>query len=307
MLHISDVSDFSSPFSQKNIQECRCGTESCRGVLGPKPKKPVEEKSVASSIITGTKRKLQDLLGGKRAGSESSHGSPKKRKMFGETSAMVKARNALLRSESARERAEREANELSRQNASRENRALKRSTSANTVKHARSTNLRAAQPTIIRHTRHTKVSFQHRLSKPGALKVVKKTSGTTSATRRTNAKLSNKKGFRSLQRPSTPMRETNTEISDSEEGTSPNITPASLRSASRKSTQLSPNVRQHQETDSSSEGKDRVSHQHSTGVSKLQQRASTSTQLSSKNTSQSTMTYHPTKSRSRNVRGRCAT
>ncbi|KAA8614933.1 protein containing SET domain [Pyrenophora tritici-repentis] len=228
------------PFSQKNIQECRCGTESCRGVLGPKPKKPVEDKSVASNFITGTKRKLQDLLGAKRSGSESSHGSPKKRKMFGETSAMVKARNALMRSESARDRAEREANELSRQNASRENRALKRSTSANTVKHARPAKSRAAQSTTVRHTRHTKVSFQHRTSRPGALKVVKKSSGATSAPQRTDSKLSNRKGLRSLQRPSTPMQETGTDISDSEEDASPNITPASLRSASRKSTQLSP-------------------------------------------------------------------
>src|SRR5262245_51613505 len=31
---------WNSPFSSKNIQECCCGTESCRGVLGPKPKKP---------------------------------------------------------------------------------------------------------------------------------------------------------------------------------------------------------------------------------------------------------------------------
>jgi hypothetical protein len=51
-----DQSDFLSPFSQKNIQECRCGTESCRGVLGPKPKKPIEEKSIASALIAGTKR-----------------------------------------------------------------------------------------------------------------------------------------------------------------------------------------------------------------------------------------------------------
>lgn len=262
---------------------------------------------MASTIITGTKRKLQHLLGAKRAGSESSHGSPKKRKMFGETSAMVKARNALIRSESARERAEREANELSRQNASRENRALKRSTSANVVKHGRSTNSRTAQSTTVRHTRHTKVSFQHKISRPGTLKMVKKSTGAISGQRRTNLALGNNRGIRSLQRPTTPMQETKTKVSDSEEDMSPNITPASLRSASRKSTQRSPNVQERQEGDKSGEARDRASRQHSTGVSKLQQRTSKSGQLSGKDMSQSAVMYNSANSRSRSVRGKWVT
>lgn len=58
------------PFSLKNIQECRCGSENCRGVLGPRPKddKPVKQsvkevvkKSVKSSVKAG-KRKLKELL-----------------------------------------------------------------------------------------------------------------------------------------------------------------------------------------------------------------------------------------------------
>lgn len=229
MTYTLNHSDFVSPFSQKNIQECRCGTESCRGVLGPKPKKPIEEKSIASALITGTKRKLQDLLGPRRTGSESSQSSPKKRRMLVGNSASAKAKNAVARSESAREQAEREADALSRQNASRENRALQRSSSGTLDKRTRSANLRTAKPFTVKSTRHTTVSFQRKVTKPGALKKVKKPA----------RPLPSRKALRS-QRPSTPNRESSTEVLDSEDNASPNITPASLRSASKKSPYTSP-------------------------------------------------------------------
>ncbi|RAR07003.1 SET domain-containing protein [Stemphylium lycopersici] len=232
------------PFSQKNIQECRCGTEACRGVLGPKPKKPIEEKSITSALITGTKRKLQDLLGSRRADSESSQNSPKKRKIF---MGSAKARNKLIASESARERAEQEARELSRQSASRENRALKRSTSGTLSKRARAAKTQAAQSTAVKVTRHTTVSFQRKVSRPGALKAVKKPSRIQPDSRRgaeAKPKGGRKGGLRSIQRPSTPVRETS-DMSDTDEeaddgnnnnnDASPSITPASLRSASRRS------------------------------------------------------------------------
>ncbi|USP82662.1 hypothetical protein yc1106_09936 [Curvularia clavata] len=221
------------PFSQKNIQECRCGTESCRGVLGPKPKKPVEEKSIASAIITGTKRKLQDLLGKRRAGSESGQNSPKKRKLLAGKIGSIKARNKLIASETARQRAEREATELSRQNASREDRALKRSVPAKG---------KAATSKTTKTTRHTTVTFQRKVPRPGALKAIKKPSRTQPDKKRNEAKPKGKKGLRAAQRPSTPDRETTATASDSEEevGLSVNITPASLRSATRKSAQASP-------------------------------------------------------------------
>ena len=47
------------PFSAKNVQECRCGAEGCRGVLGPKPK---EMKEALRPIATGGKRKLQQVM-----------------------------------------------------------------------------------------------------------------------------------------------------------------------------------------------------------------------------------------------------
>lgn len=46
------------PFSAKNVQECRCGAENCRGVLGPKPK---EIKEALKPIIGSKKRKIQEI------------------------------------------------------------------------------------------------------------------------------------------------------------------------------------------------------------------------------------------------------
>lgn len=48
-----------NPYSIKNVQECRCGSASCRGVLGPKPK---EIKDALKPIATGGKRKFQQAL-----------------------------------------------------------------------------------------------------------------------------------------------------------------------------------------------------------------------------------------------------
>lgn len=47
------------PFSAKNVQECRCGAEGCRGVLGPKPR---EIKDALKSIATGGKRTIRQVV-----------------------------------------------------------------------------------------------------------------------------------------------------------------------------------------------------------------------------------------------------
>jgi len=47
------------PFSAKNVQECRCGADGCRGVLGPKPK---EIKEALKPITTDKKRKIQQVV-----------------------------------------------------------------------------------------------------------------------------------------------------------------------------------------------------------------------------------------------------
>lgn len=48
-----------NPYSVKNVQECRCGAEGCRGVLGPKPK---EIREALKPITTGEKRKMQQVV-----------------------------------------------------------------------------------------------------------------------------------------------------------------------------------------------------------------------------------------------------
>jgi [histone H3]-lysine4 N-trimethyltransferase ASH1L len=53
------------PFSQKNVQECRCGEPGCRGVLGPRPKKEdrrSEELEDEPKKEKGLKRKMADVL-----------------------------------------------------------------------------------------------------------------------------------------------------------------------------------------------------------------------------------------------------
>jgi [histone H3]-lysine4 N-trimethyltransferase ASH1L len=56
------------PFSQKNVQECRCGSSKCRGVLGPKPKdekKPKTDKDLVTtttSKLAGAKRKIAEIF-----------------------------------------------------------------------------------------------------------------------------------------------------------------------------------------------------------------------------------------------------
>lgn len=66
----------SSPYSNKNVQECRCGSPNCRGILGPRLKdkeqraKELEEKRKATGSprktnakkVTGTKRKITEAI-----------------------------------------------------------------------------------------------------------------------------------------------------------------------------------------------------------------------------------------------------
>jgi [histone H3]-lysine4 N-trimethyltransferase ASH1L len=68
------------PFSQKNVQECRCGAKNCRGVLGPKAKEDKKPKDEASgsgskSTLAGAKRKLAQIF------DDSTSGLTKKRKI----------------------------------------------------------------------------------------------------------------------------------------------------------------------------------------------------------------------------------
>jgi palmitoyltransferase ZDHHC9/14/18 len=221
-----------SPFSTKNIQECHCGTRSCRGVLGPKPKKPLPSAdesflSTSSQIIAGTKRKLAEMFG-KSRGSESAPNSPRKR--FMANSAMTKARNALAKTEAEREKAEKEATALAAQIASRENRAMKRGNPMTSSRRRQGKGIITSTRQATYNIRRGKI--QHKVPRAGALKK-------PSAILRRKAALANekaknvkyvKKGVpppkptRKIQRGTTP---------EASEDESPNITPASLRSANK--------------------------------------------------------------------------
>ncbi len=66
-------------YSQKNVQECRCGAKNCRGFLGKKAKeekkpKP-DEKPASSNNLAGAKRKLAQIF------DERASGLNKKRKI----------------------------------------------------------------------------------------------------------------------------------------------------------------------------------------------------------------------------------
>ena len=56
------------PYSQKNVQECRCGAKNCRGVLGPKTKEEKKPKTTndraarPESRLAGAKRKIAEAI-----------------------------------------------------------------------------------------------------------------------------------------------------------------------------------------------------------------------------------------------------
>ncbi|KAJ9661944.1 hypothetical protein H2198_001696 [Neophaeococcomyces mojaviensis] len=62
------------PYSQKNVQQCRCGSANCRGVLGPKPKDAPKRVNPAPVVggkkeggkkegkLAGAKRKIAEVL-----------------------------------------------------------------------------------------------------------------------------------------------------------------------------------------------------------------------------------------------------
>ncbi|PGH10589.1 hypothetical protein AJ79_05412 [Helicocarpus griseus UAMH5409] len=54
------------PYSQKNVQECRCGAPTCRGVLGPKPKDSNRSKQENPKQSKDAKKKKSPTAAGKK-------------------------------------------------------------------------------------------------------------------------------------------------------------------------------------------------------------------------------------------------
>jgi len=97
------------PFSTKNVQECRCGSDNCRGILGPKPKdvKQVKDtiKAVVKAPVSAGKALMQAGKAGKRRVMEFLSGAsaydnappPKKRKTKVTVSAVVSRPSSVPR------------------------------------------------------------------------------------------------------------------------------------------------------------------------------------------------------------------
>ncbi|OKL62954.1 hypothetical protein UA08_01973 [Talaromyces atroroseus] len=94
------------PYSQKNVQQCRCGAPTCRGVLGPRPKErelresKAEQKKGAQqkkskNALAGTKRKLSNVL------DESTSALNKKRKVMANNSVKKTFSKAVSKAKSA--------------------------------------------------------------------------------------------------------------------------------------------------------------------------------------------------------------
>lgn len=84
------------PFSNKNVQTCLCGSENCRGVLGPRPRevKPpkVDLKKAVKGTIKAGKRKLKEMLG-----DDATDDKAKKRKIQPATGVKRSLSNASLK------------------------------------------------------------------------------------------------------------------------------------------------------------------------------------------------------------------
>ncbi|EAW09240.1 putative histone-lysine N-methyltransferase (Ash1) [Aspergillus clavatus NRRL 1] len=111
------------PYSQKNVQQCRCGAPNCRGILGPRPrekdqrskeresrilnqkKSSITKKSTTTRKVTGTKRKSGTALD-----KSSSHLNKKRRLLApnsiakGVRKAVSKARASVSRSKTSAKR-----------------------------------------------------------------------------------------------------------------------------------------------------------------------------------------------------------
>ena len=85
-----------NPFSAKSIQECKCGSDNCRGVLGPKPKETKEReiRDALNPIAGGGKRKIQQVAEDAIEGVKS---AVKKRKLNVPIPSGTDVKNAMMR------------------------------------------------------------------------------------------------------------------------------------------------------------------------------------------------------------------
>jgi len=126
--------NFLSPFSKKNIQACLCGSENCRGVLGPKPTKEASRAAktaaAASNLVKGVKRKLKEVFGDD--GDEDQH-APKSKRVLPDPKALLKKATKQLTNIASSASTTTSAKHAVPNNESRTKRAARRSSSTVTV------------------------------------------------------------------------------------------------------------------------------------------------------------------------------
>lgn len=194
---------------------------------------------MASSILAGTKRKVAEFFGADSA-STSAPNSPKKRKFsYMANVAETKKQNALAEDNAAREKAEKKAVEEAAQQASRENRAMRRSSTMSiSASHSKSLPKSSRHSLPAATTSHkTTVDVKHG-APPGTLKPVSKFNRISTILRgKPPVPKAIKRQLPSGAKDPAPAEPSLSRSPSLESDNSPNITPASLRSASRK-TQL---------------------------------------------------------------------
>ncbi|KAF2786624.1 hypothetical protein K505DRAFT_259494 [Melanomma pulvis-pyrius CBS 109.77] len=227
------------PFSSKNIQECRCGTPSCRGVLGPKPKKPIqEERSLAATLLAGTKRKFSEVFGS-RPENDGRKIRKKRKPSSIATAVLTRAQNAEARKKAARENALKSAAELHAQRASRQNRAMNRSVSEQLSSRKSKVPRKGTRVMIpkLRSTRLTTVGMkrkqQRSLSNPSRISTLGKHNPRVPKFKKPLPAKATKS-----RKPLPKSPSPDPEVSEVGENESPNITPNSLRSSKLKQTTL---------------------------------------------------------------------
>jgi len=91
-----------SPFSEKNIQTCLCGSDGCRGVLGPKPNKDANKTSkpvsAAVNVVKGIKRKLKHAFGDEGNGEDDDSHQPNRKKVLPDAKALLRKATKQLTS-----------------------------------------------------------------------------------------------------------------------------------------------------------------------------------------------------------------
>ncbi|KAJ5885004.1 Histone-lysine N-methyltransferase (Ash1) [Penicillium taxi] len=95
-----------NPYSNKSVQECRCGAENCRGFLGPRPKEKEQRvKAEAIKVDAVNNAKKASGVKRKRAGETTASTPDKKRKLLTTKSIKAGVEKAVVKATTARGKA----------------------------------------------------------------------------------------------------------------------------------------------------------------------------------------------------------